>query len=1177
LISKGNTKSNRSCGEVRARFAGILQRQSSARLFCRLIVSLAIFAAVLLNHQIGMAQGFYGSITGSVTDNSGGLVPAATVGLTNIATGVKTQTATSGLVAYSIPSLQPGTYRLTFTKPGFKVSSSGAVDVQVASNVRVDIALEVGNVTETEEVTAEAPILQTEESSLGAAIEGRAVTDMPLNGRNIYGLVGLVPSAVPQSGTSQGASGENIFAYGNFQIGGGGANESSSTLDGAPLNTIYLHGTALVPTQDAVAEFKVQTNNLGPEYGDFLGGVMNMVSKSGTDSYHGTAYEFIRNKVLNANGWFANHDSLPRVPFTQNEYGLTVGGPIVPKKTFFFFSWEGFGLRSGVTVTGLQPTTAEMAGDFSGLLAGASPTKITDPTTGKQFMGCNGNQPNVICSKRLDPGALAIINSLYTIVPGAATNNPNYAANASSGGNYNEYNARVDQVISDKQRFFGRYTYWKNDTLPTDETGKDAYSNFPDDFTTTNVVLGDTYLLNPTTVADLRIAFLRYNYHRLPGPSSVNYNLAQNYGWPTSTVKDISIPTKPLAIIGGDVWGNAAQFIQDDSDNFAIEPSLTKTIGKHTLNFGADLRKGTYNFVQAEFASGLFVWVGNFTGNATADAVLGAPGGADQANEVTKVAATQNYQGYYLGDTWNVNQRLSVNLGARWEIPGPWTERHDRITDFEPDVANPLAPGYMGAVAYVNSPQRHQRGSTNNHYDLFAPRVGASYRLTNKTVLRTGFGIFYAPADLAFALEPNSDAVNNSQTTVNPAPGVAAGTYTMSNPFPQGINVPLGRSTNPSLNAFDFGQSFGSSIPNETYPYVIQFNGAIEQQFGSRTSVQVAFAGSQGSHLNPPTGSGDAINPLPDKYLPMGAALLAPVANPFFGLATNGPLAGPTVPAGQLLRKYPQYYDISDAASWDRSSKYDSLQATFQHRFEKGGTVLGAYTFGKILGNADNTTGYFLDSVGSNTDVAQDPNNLHAERSLSYFDVRQRLVVSYVLDLPVGKGQRFLHDVNGVTNALVGGWGIDGITTIQSGFPLPLIDQGATAISTYFGGGIPRPNYTAGCRKSTSGSRQSRALNGWFNTSCFTAPAEFGYGNETRTDSSLMSDGVKNFDFAAFKTTHIAERFNIQFRTEIFNLFNRTQFAEPQGNLADGPGVAGIVTAQQNNPRLFQFALRLNY
>lgn len=1163
-------------------------RSRSGRFY--VFITLALLLACLVVPQKGNAQGFYGTIAGTVTDSSGAVVPGATVELTNSGTGVKTRATTNGAGSYLFPNLQPGTYQVAFTKSGFQASSRGSIDVQVASMMRIDVALAVGDVTETTEVTSEAPILQSEDASLGSAIEGRAVTEMPLNGRNIYNLVGLVPSGVPQSGTQNAPTGQNIFAAGNFQIGGGGANESSSTFDGAPLNTIYLHLTALVPTQDVVDEFKVQTNNLGPEYGDFLGGVMNMVSKSGTDSFHGAAYEFIRNKILNANGWFANHAGLSRVPFTQNQYGANIGGPIIPKKTFFFFSWEGFGLRSGVTTSGTIPNTAEMNGDFSALSG-----KIVDPLTGQQFMGCNGNQPNVICKTRLSQSSLAIIRSEYNIFSGQAVAN-NYATNTSSGGNYNQYNARVDQTISQNQRIFGRYTYWKNNSIPADVSGKaglDVYTLFPDDFTTNDLVLGDTYTLNNSTVADLRVAFLRYNYNRLPGSSSLNYNLAQNYGWPTSVVKNILFDSKPLAIIGGDDWGNPAQFIQDESDGFAIEPSMTKTIGRHSLHFGGDLRKNTYNFAQSSFGSGLFVWTGGFSGNPTADAVLGYPA-TDQANEAVKVAATQNYQGYYLGDIWNVNQRLTVNLGVRWEIPGPWTERHDRLTDFEPNAQNPLLSSYTGAVTYVNSSSRQQRGNTNIRYDLFAPRVGATYRLTNRTVLRAGFGIFYAPGDLAFALEPNSEAVNNSQTSVATGVLVPAGQFDMANPFPDGVVTPLGRpvgsssTINATLNQFDLGQSFGSAIPNETYPYVAQFNAAIEQQFGSRTSLQIAFAGSQSSHLNPPSGSGDLLNTLPDKYLDLGpTALTQLVANPFYasGLIVNGPLSGATVPAGQLLRKYPEYYTVTDAASWDRSSKYDSLQSVFQHRFVKGGTLMSMYTWGKILGNADNSTGYFLDSVGSNSGIAQDPNNLHAERALSNFNVSQRFVASYVLDLPVGKGQKYLANLNAVGNAVLGGWGIDGITTIQSGFPIPLTYNGGTVLSNDFGAGTPRPNYTAGCNKSTSGSRQSRALAGWYNTGCFTAPSyttssgityqNFGYGNESRTDSNLRGDGVNNWDFAVYKTTHIAERFNIQFRTEIFNIFNRVQFAAPDGNLADP--TAGLITAQQNNPRLFQFALRLTY
>jgi Carboxypeptidase regulatory-like domain/TonB dependent receptor len=1132
----------------------------------------AILTGVLSYSRIGQAQGFYGSITGTVTDNSGAVVPGVTVDLTGSATRVKIQTATNAAGAYSFPNLQPGTYELTFTKSGFKTTSHGSIDVQVASNLRVDIPLEVGDVTETAEVTSETPVLQTEEASLGNTIEGRAVTDMPLNGRNVYGLVGLVPGAVPQGGTSQSPSGQNVFGAGNFQIGGGGANQSSSTLDGAPLNTNYLHNTALVPTQDAIAEFKVQTNNLGPEYGDFLGGVMNMVSKSGTDSFHGSAYEFIRNKVLNANTYFNNLLGTARPAFTQNQYGITLGGPIHRTKTFFFFSWEGFGLRQGISFTATEPTAAQLDGDFSALS-----TPIVNPVTGQQYMGCNGDQPNVICPNQLDTAGTTMVKSLYppSNRPGLVNN---YSINSATGGNFNQYNARVDHAISEKQRVFGRYTYWNNKNLPNDSTGLQSYYGglAPEHIVVNQIVLGDTYVFNPSTVGDLRVAFLRYNYQRAPG--SLGYDLSKNLGWPSSTTKDIFYPTKPFSIIFG-YWGlsgNPSNIVNDQNNSFSLEPSMTKTMGRHTLKFGADLRKYQFNYVQSSFGTGLFLFSGQFSGNAVADALLGDPFVDFLINPI-KPAGTQNYQGYYFGDVWNVNNRLTLNLGVRWEIPGPWTERHDRLSVFQPNATNPLASEYRGALAYVNSSARSARGSTDLKLNHFAPRIGAAYRVGNKTVLRAGFGMFYAPDDMSFALQPVNDFVSAAQTTVNPTPLIKAGIFDFANPFPDGVLLPIGRSTNAAINAAGLGQTFGAAIPNETFPYVLQFNAAIERELDPRTSFQLAFAGSQASHLIPPSGSGDMINPLPDSYLAQGDALLNPVPNPFATLVTNGPLAGATIPAGQLLRKYPEFYNITDSASYDRSSTYDALQASVQHRFSGGGTLLGSYTWGKILGNADNTTGYFLDSTGnnnSNTFSPQDPNNLRAERSLSFFDARQRFVASYVLDLPFGKGQNFLNGATGVENAVIGGWGVNGITTFQTGFPISIGYSGSTGISTYFGGGNPRPNYTAGCPKSIEGSSQHR-LNQWFNTSCFTAPAYWGYGNEPRADSSLTNAGVANYDFAVFKNTHVTDRFVIQFRTEIFNLFNRVQFAAPNSVLNSGS--FGIVSGQSNNPRLFQFALRLNY
>lgn len=1157
---------------LQGNLSGSLRGTKRLGLFRAATFIVALLTGVLSYSRIGQAQGFYGSITGTVTDNTGALVPEATVDLTNSATGVKAQTTSNGAGLYTFPNLQPGMYQLTFTKTGFKTTTRGSIDVQVASNLRVDIALPVGSATETAEVIAETPILQTQDASLGNTIEGRAVTDMPLNGRNVYALVSLVPGAVPQAGTTQAPV--SLFAAANFQIGGGGANQSSSTFDGAPLNVNYLHETALVPSQDAVQEFKVQTNNLGPEYGNFLGGVMNMTSKSGGDSFHGTAYEFIRNKVLNANTWFNNNFGTPRPAFTQNQYGATVGGPIHPKTTFFFFSWEGLGLRQGISFTSTQPTSAELGGDFSALL----PTPIVNPATGKQFMGCNGNQPNVICENSSNQAGFTMVNSLYVPAnrPGLVNN---YTTNAASGANFNQYNGRVDQVISGKQRVFARYTNWNIHGLAEDPSdGRQSYYGGTDPSTnmTNQIVLGDTYVFNPSTVGDLRISFLRNSQRAVPG--SLGYDLSKNLGWPSSTTQNIFYPTKPFGIIIG-YWGlggNPSQVVIDHNNIFTIDPSMTKTLGKHTLNFGADLRKYTFDYVQSSFGSGLFLFSGQYSGNAVADALLGDPF-VDELVNPTKPAGRQNYQGYYFGDVWNVNNRLTLNLGVRWELHGPWTERHDRLSVFQPNAQNPILSGYKGALAYVNSPTRSERGSADLHYLLFAPRLGASYRVSNKAVFRAGFGIFYAPNDMSFALEPVNDFVSAATTTVNPTPLINAGTFNFDNPFPNGVLTPIGRSTNAALNAAGLGQTFNAAIPNEKYPYVVQFNAAVEQELDARTSVQIAFAGSQASHLVPPSGDGDMDNPLPDSALAQGDALLNPVANPFANLLTNSPLAGPTIPAGQLLRRYPEFYNITDSASYDRSSKYDALQASVQHGFSHGGTILGAYTWGKIIGNADNTTGYFLDSTGangSNTYSPQDPNNLHAERSISFFNVRQRFVASYVLDLPFGKGQRFLHGGSGVENAVVGGWGVNGITSFQTGFPISIAYNGATNISTYFGGGQPRPNYTPGCNKSIKGSAQSR-LNEWFNTACFTAPAPWGYGDEPRADSTLLNDGVANYDFAAFKTTHITERIALEFRSEMFNLFNRTQFSAPNSQLNSGS--FGIVSGQSNNPRLVQFALRLNY
>src|SRR5437899_675096 len=450
---------------------------------------LAVLLVLALTPTAGHGQNVYGTIRGTVTDSSGAAVADATVTLTNQDNAEKHSIETDGSGNFTFVNILPGRhYKLEGEKSGFKKFVREPIVVEIESGLRVDIALQVGAQTETVEVTSEAPLLQPETNSLGQVVESRSVTELPLNGRNPLALVASAPGVVPQGQPSGGNSstgspvGANPFAMGDFQIGGGMSGQSQILIDGVPTNGAYLNVVTVIPTQDAIEEFKVQTNNLGPEYGRFAGGVINLNTKSGTNSFHGTAYEFLRNKVLNANDFFANESGTKRPPFTQNQFGANVGGPVKKDKLFFFSSYEGFRQRKGSILGPVwMPTAAERSGDFSQLGSSNTATvlNIYDPTTS----GVGGNPactssvatcrtqlsfngvPNVIDPARLDPTAVALLS--YFPMPNV-TGNPsgNFAESFSTGGDVDQYNERVDYNLSSKQRIYGRYTYSKILSLP---------------------------------------------------------------------------------------------------------------------------------------------------------------------------------------------------------------------------------------------------------------------------------------------------------------------------------------------------------------------------------------------------------------------------------------------------------------------------------------------------------------------------------------------------------------------------------------------------------------------------------------------------------------------------------------------------------------------------------------
>jgi hypothetical protein len=1148
-----------------------------------------VVCAVLLSFP-ALSQIFNGSIVGAITDPSGASIPGAAVTLTNSGTSERRSTVSNADGNYEFVNLVPGRYRVDVEKPGFKHLTRDDIEVQVQASVRVDAGMQVGDVGQTVEVSAQAPLLQSETSSLGTVVESRKVQEMPLNGRNVINLVTLVPGVVAQGQSMQNPTGQNIFSFGNYQIGGAIAGQNATFLDGAPLNVAQGSLIALIPTQDAMQEFRVQTNSLGPEFGRFAGGVINLVSKSGTNGWHGGAYEFLRNKVLNANTFFNNSSSKPRPAFTQNQYGANLGGPVIRNKTFFFVSWEGFRLRQGFPFLVAVPTAQQRAGDFSNTrTASGAMIPIYDPLTTCGQLGnpaCAAGVTrapfpgNIIPANRLDPAAKIMAN--YWGQPNATglpfTNLNNFSTNAGAGGNNDQVNTRIDHNLGDRQRLFGRYSYWTNLSLAQDPYGTHVYPDRgPETWIVHSAVLGDTYTLSPSTVLDLRVAFLRFLYDRVPQTLGVDLT---TFGLPAALNNQVSFRVIPTPVVQGfsDIWSSQGpgSVIHQANDSYSLYPLLTKIRNSHTLKFGGEVRRQITNYIQSNVGSGIYNFDNLFTAiNPQAPAGTGVGfasfmlGFGASGNVVTP--SPYSYRNYYAGvyasDTWQVSKKLTVNYGVRWELPFPFVERYDRFTVLLPNAPNPIAsaagiPNLIGRLGLVNSPDNASRHAAATHMALFAPRVGFAYRVTNRTVVRSGYGIFFVQNDGSGGAQLTS--VTQSWVPTVDAELTPASTF--SNPFPTGLLQPPQRS--PNYQTLLLGTGISAPVPGaaaQHFGYLQQWNFNVERELPGGVVVEAAYAGAKGTHLV----GGPVLDQLPDQFLALGgAALTRQVPNPFYGLVPFGTLAQPTVQAGQLLRPYPEYTGVTAANDGNRDSIYHSMQVKVEKRFRQGGTVLAAYTWSKNIGDIE--TGMSWLEAGPLAGI-QNNNNLRQERAVSGFDVPQRLIVSYVYDLPLGKGKRLLGNVNGVADRFASGWGINGISTFQAGFPLTLTTS--TNITDSFGGGS-RPNYVAGCNLSVSGPAQAR-LTQWLNTSCFTAPPAATFGNLGRTLSAVRTAGINNFDFVVFKDTRLTERVALQFRTEFFNIFNRVQFGPPGEAL--GNAQFGVINSQLNLPRLVQMALRVRY
>src|ERR1700676_2642926 len=877
---------------------------------CALALSLCVaclFAPTL------SAQTTYGSIAGSVTDPSGAAIADAQASLTNIGTAEKRVQNTSPDGLYDFVNLIPGKYRIDVEKTGFKRTTRPDVIVEVGQSVRIDLAMQVGDVTQTVEVTGETPQLQAETSSLGQVVEERKVNELPLNGRNVFNLISLAPSVVPQGSGGGTPVGVNPVGWGNYQGNGSFGNESAEYLDGQPLNIGYINLPVVIPTQDSIQEFKVQTSNLGPEWGKFSGGVTNLSTNTGTSTIHGEAYEYLRNRIFNANDFFLNSVGRPRPPWVQNQFGANAGGPLnIPhiggrNKTFWFVSAEGFRLRTGAPFTTTVPDANERAGNFSeicktGFTAGICNDRganasgkavvidqIYDPCGG--LVNAQGTCPgsnatptpflnNIIPANRINPTSSKLLN-LWPAASNPATNTNNFTTAAPTGGDHNQVVARGDHNITNKQRLFLRFNYWHVRDLPVDPLGSGLCADrCAEDYHSYAVASGYTYGVTPTTVFGFNASISRFTYNR--SPKNAGFDLT-TIGWPTSYNSVVppemrTPPTPCVANFADNIMCTQGQsYIQDRNTQYYLSPSMSMLRGHHQFHFGFQFEVGRDDYAQSNIASGAFDFC--VAGQACFTSLPGVPGTgfsfadfllgyADNFNNFENhffaqavvpafTAGQQIYQARYLEDSWHATTKVTLNLGLRYDLQGPWSERFNRLSYFDPTATSYLtqflpkgAPPIKGDVFLVNPTNRNNVPLENTD---FAPRLGLAYNITPNTVIRSGYGIFWIPNYVSFSLNPLNDMVNAAATTYT---GTLDGTHpvnTIALPFPAGISAPPGRGLGVQGTQQFLTQVVQSitEVEPRNHPegYVQQWNFDVQRDLPAGFFMSVAYVGSKGTHL----------------------------------------------------------------------------------------------------------------------------------------------------------------------------------------------------------------------------------------------------------------------------------------------------------------------------------------
>jgi hypothetical protein len=1156
-----------------------------------------LLLAVLMGLLPCSGQVVNATLSGTVTDSAGAVVPEATVTVREQSTNILASTTTSTTGAYTLPSLRPGVYQITVEKAGFKTSVISGITLLVDQKAQLDLQLQVGAVETKVEVLATTPLVDTATASIGNVIEQKTITDLPLNLRRFGALAVLVPGTVPDNGGFAADALGSPFSETTYSANGLRSTSNNYVIDGVDSRGMNWGGFQIQPPPDAVQEFKIQTNVYDAAFGKTAGSTINLVTRSGTNQFHGTVYEFLRNDKLDAQNYFA-----PEKPaYRRNQYGGSIGGPIFKDKTFFFFNYEGLRQIQGNVQFGTVPTPTELGGDLSAYLTGTTvnlcgtggPSNLNfdsgqlfDPGSLESFTcpAVPNNPSHTILVGDPIPGNIItnidpVAQKLLAFYPAPNSGSHDYINNSPDTRYDSLIDGRIDHVFGPKDRLFGRYMYGRSSIV---SAGGTPIRGFEDSITYRghNLAVGWTHVFSPSLLNDFRFGYQQdydlLNCANCPREAGFLASFGIN-GLAAANPLEEAFPVISLNNFTGLGDNDYRPTINPDRVE-KFKDNLTWTHGKHTVVVGVDIQPVQFIGQQSQNGThGSIAYSGQFSGLAgelpdttvisdLADFLTGYPANARRNffHQNTNMVGG-GFWNFYGQDDIKVTRNLAVNLGLRWEYRRQWTDNNDNIVTFVPLGAKFSGPGnavlvtaaedslndsfctdpkyaYLtsasGQCLVATSDQRRELGFTGRtrrtlifpDYTHFAPRVGVSWRPTSsdKLVVRAGFGIFYDLGNHTTEdfvnQNPVFSPVQNYNTAFGAPPPLTGGVpTTVENVFGDSAVIP------PLTDLITYS---GVDSHWKT-PMVKEYSVGIQSELGNHWGLEVGYVGNVGTDMS-------------------NLHLFANQPNPGVG-------------PQQPRRPYPDFGLIANGTS-DGHSNYNSLQTKLSKRFGDGFSILTGYTFAKALNNVEGDEG-FVGGVGNTNAI--DDNNPDGSYGRGYNDARHRLVLSYIWDLPFGKGKRYLNQ-GGVVDAVLGGWQFSGITSWQSGYPFTVRTSGDYSNT---GSLVPVPD-----RVCTGDG--PRTVDAWFDVSCFPVDALQAaltagtprFGNSGR--NILDAPGYYNWDLNMAKRFALGERWQLEFRGEMYNAFNHPNFGNPITRVESS--LAGRILSAKA-PRDIQFGLKLSF